>query len=65
MILKQTLTKKYEYQQKSAYRANSNRNVKILSSIVLLESVDVIPNLKAKKIQSLLQDFTKADDAAL
>lgn len=39
----------YEYQQQIAYRANSNRNVKILSSIVLLEGVDVIPNLKAKK----------------
>lgn len=55
----------YEYQQQTAYRANSNRNVKILSSIVLLEGVDVIPNLKAKKIHSLLQDYTKAYDAAL
>lgn len=55
----------YEYQQQTAYRANSNRNVKILSSIVLLEGVDVIPNLKAKKIHSLLQDYTKAYDVAL
>lgn len=61
----QVFLKNYQYQQQSAYRANSNRNVKILSSIVLLERVDVKPNLKINTIHSLKQDYAKADDIVL
>lgn len=45
------------------YTANSDRNVKVLSSTVFLESVDIKPNLNIEAHKHLLrQRFIKTED---